>query len=113
MKNKLYYILAFLYILIFGFILYINGVFTGTTVSMSNLLINVGFLLVIGILFCVSFVSFARLNHVTDSLVFAEEEIRDRYSATQKNLWQEYRQKRDLFPSPALNMQFGKYQKRI
>ena len=66
MKNKLYYILAFLYILIFGFILYINGVFTGTTVSMSNLLINVGFLLVIGILFCVSFVSFARLNHVTD-----------------------------------------------
>ena len=25
MKNKLYYILAFLYILIFGFILYING----------------------------------------------------------------------------------------
>lgn len=113
MKNKLYYILAFLYIVMFGFILYINGVFTGTAVSMSNLLINVGFLLVIGILFCISFVSFARLNHVTDSLVLAEEEIRDRYHSVQKNLWTEYRKKRDIFPSPALNIQFGKYQKRI
>lgn len=113
MKNKLYYILAFLYILMFGFILYINGVFTGDTISMSNLVINAGFLVVIGILFCISFMSFARLNRITDALVFAEEEIRDHYSASQKNLWKEYRQKRDLFPNSVLNAQFGKYQKRI
>lgn len=113
MKNKLYYILALLYILMFGFILYINGVFTGNTVSVSNLAINTGFLLVIGILFCISFMSFARLNRITDALVFAEEEIRDQYSASRKNLWKEYCQKKDLFPNSVLNTQFGKYQKRI
>lgn len=113
MKNKLYYILAVLYLLMFGWILYINGVFTKDTVSMSNLLINVGFLLVIGILFLVSFGSFARLNQVTDALVLAEEELRDRYKNTQKNLWPEYRKKKELFPSAVLNRQFEKYQNRI
>lgn len=113
MKNKLYYILAVLYILMFGFILYINGVFTGDTTSMSNLLINVGFLLIIGILFIISFVSFARLNRVTDALEFAADEMQNRYESTKRNLWQEYRQKKDIFPSPVLNEQFEKYQKRI
>lgn len=113
MKNKLYYILAILYLLMFGFILYINGVFTGDSISMSNLLINVGFLVVIGIMFFISFRSFARLNQVTDALVLAEEELRDRYSGTQKNLWPEYRKKKELFPSTVLNRQFEKYQNRI
>ena len=113
MKNKLYYILAVLYLLMFGFILYINGVFTGNAISMSNLLINVGFLVVIGIMFLVSFRSFARLNQVTDALVLAEEELRDRYSSTQKNLWPEYRKKKEPFPSAVLNRQFEKYQNRI
>lgn len=113
MKNKLYYILAPLYILMFGFILYINGVFTGKTTSVSNLLINVGFLLIIGVLFVLSFISFAQLNRVTDALVFAADELEDKYQAAQKNLWPEYRKKQNVFPSPILNVQFGKYQKRI
>ena len=46
MKNKLYYILAVLYVLMFAFILYINGVFTGEVTSASNLFINIGFLVV-------------------------------------------------------------------
>lgn len=51
MKNKLYYLLAVLYVLMFGFILYINGIFTEAEISVSNLVINIGFLLVIGVLF--------------------------------------------------------------
>lgn len=113
MKNKLYYILAVLYILMFAFILYINGVFTGEMGSVSNLLINVGFLLIIGVLFILSFISFARLNHVTDALMQAADDLEDRYEAAQRNLWPEYRKKNDIFASPVLNEQFSKYQKRI
>ncbi len=113
MKNKLYYLLAVLYVLIFGFILYINGIFTEAEISVSNLVINIGFLLVIGVLFLLSFASFGQLNRLTDALVFATEEMQEKYEAGQKNLWKEYRQKKDLFPNPILNRQFGKYQKRI
>ena len=110
MKNKLYYILAVLYLLMFGFILYINGVFTGNIGSLDNLLINVGFLLIIGILFLISFTGFARLNQMTDALVIVEEAMRDQYQETHQNLWQEYRKKKDLFPNALLNEQFTKYQ---
>ncbi len=113
MKNKLYYLLAVLYVLMFGFILYINGIFTEAEISVSNLVINIGFLLVIGVLFLLSFTSFGQLNRLTDALVFATEEMQEKYEAGQKNLWKEYRQKKDLFPNPILNRQFGKYQKRI
>lgn len=113
MKNKLYYLLALLYVLMFGFILYINGVFTGDTVSMSNLCINVGFLIIIGILFAVSFYGFARLNRVTDSLLDAADDIEDKCRSASGNLWAEYRKKKDVFSSPFLNEQFEKYQKRI
>ena len=37
MKRKSYYFLFVLYILMLGFILYINGVFTGEIGSISNL----------------------------------------------------------------------------
>ncbi len=113
MKNKLYYLLAVLYIMMFGFILYINGVFTEASISMSNLIINMGFLLIIGVLFLISFSSFGQLNQLTDALVFATEEMQEKYDSCQKNLWQEYRQQKDLFPSPVLNAQFAKYQKRV
>ena len=113
MRNKLYYILAVLYLLMFGFILYINGVFTGNMGSLDNLLINVGFLLIIGIVFLISFTGFARLNRMTDALVMAEETMRDQYQETHQNLWQEYRKKKDPFPNALLNEQFAKYQKRV
>lgn len=113
MKNKLYYILAVLYILMFGFILYINGAFTGEVTSVSNLMINIGFLVVIGILFLISFLSFSRLNQVTDELVAVADEMQNKHEAFLKNLWPEYRQRKDVFSNFALKQQFEKYQKRI
>ncbi len=113
MKNKLYYLLAVLYILMLGFILYINGVFTGEVTSISNLLINGGFLLIIGILFMMSFVSFGRLNQVTDALCITTDEILDKYQSAQQNLWTDYRKKKEAFPNGILNEQFRKYQNRV
>ena len=113
MKNRLYYLLAVLYVLMFAIILYINGAFSGESISVSNLAINVAFLIVIGILFIISFVSFSRLNRVTDSLVDTAEEMSAKYESVQKSLWDEYRTKKDTFSSPVLNRQFDRYQKRI
>ncbi len=113
MKNKLYYILPVLYISVFAFILYVNGVFTGEITSVSNLVINAGFLVAIGILLLISFISFNRLNQVTDDLVSVSNEMNNRREAYQKNLWSEYRQKKDVFSNLTLNQQFEKYQRRI
>lgn len=71
MRNKSYYLLFVLYILMFGFILFINGVFTGQVTSKSNLIINIAFLVLIGILMVIAAVHFTRLNQVTDALVDA------------------------------------------
>lgn len=113
MKNKLYYMLPVLYISVFAFILYVNGVFTGDINSVSNLIINVGFLVVIGILLLISCISFSRLNEATDDLVSVSNEMNNRREAFQKNLWSEYRQKKDVFSNLLLNQQFEKYQRRI
>ena len=61
MRNKSYYLLFVLYILMFGFILFINGVFTGQVTSKSNLIINIAFLVLIGILMVIAAVHFTRL----------------------------------------------------
>ena len=58
MKNRLYYILFLLYAVVIAFVLYLNGVFTGGEVSLVNLAINIGFLIIIGVLFLISSISF-------------------------------------------------------
>ena len=52
MKSKVYYVLFLLYVIVVTFVLYLNGVFTGEWNSSVNLIINIGFLMIIGILFC-------------------------------------------------------------
>lgn len=113
MKNKAYYFLFVLYLLMFGFILYINGVFTGQITSRSNLIINISFLILIGILMVISAVSFSRLNRATDALLDAAEEMDESYSENHQNLWNSYKNKTDVFRNEMLDEQFSKYQRRI
>ena len=113
MKNKAYYFLFVLYLLMFGFILYINGVFTGQITSRSNLVINISFLLLIGILMVISAISFSRLNQATDALLDAVDDMEKNYSADQQNLWNRYKDKKDVFHHTVLDDQFSKYQRRI
>ena len=113
MKNRLYYVLAVLYVLMFAFVLYINGAFQGEITLNSNLMINIGFLIVIGILFFISFISFERLNKVTSELERVTEEFQEKYEESKGNLWKEYCRKKDIFGNSILNTQFGKYQQRI
>lgn len=113
MKNKLFFLLFPLYMMVFLFILYINGVFSGNVTSMSNLMINVGFLVVIGVLFLISAVSFVRLNCCTDALSAAAAQILQERGQQDGSLWELYEKRKDVFHNAVLDEAFFKYQQRM
>ncbi len=113
MRNKWYFLLILVYVITFGFILGVNGVFDGNVVLTSNLVINVAFLVIIGVLFILSIASFIRLNSVTGALTRAAQEMERQYEVDRKNLWPEYRKKQEPFANALLNRQFAKYQKHV
>lgn len=110
MKNKLYYSLFLFYAIVVVFILYINGVFTGEEASLVNVLINLGFLVIIGVLFIISSVSFGRLNRCTDELVAVTEKMQQEYKAAGgKNIWSMFQDNKDVFTNEELKLAFHKY----
>lgn len=114
MKSKLYYALYFLYVIVVGVVLYLNGVFTGEDISLVNLTINIGFLIIIGILFAISSVSFGRLNRVTYELEDVTFRLEKEYKeADGKNLWANYRNNDKVFEEEVLQAAFDKYRLRV
>ena len=113
MKNKLYIFLFFMYVGMVVLILFINGVFTGNMESASNLIINVGFLAVIGVLFMISTISFIRLNRCTDALVLVTDKIYKAYDSGNKKLWEDYSKRKKTFGDEVLDEAFSRYQKRM
>lgn len=114
MKSKLYYALYFLYVIVVAFVLYLNGVFTGEEISVVNLSINVGFLVIIGIVFAISSVSFGRLNRVIYDLEDAAIRLQKDYKeAGGKNLWGTYKDNDKFFEEKPLQEAFNKYRLRM
>lgn len=114
MKNKLYYTLFLFYLMTVIFIFYINGVFTGDLSSITNLLINGGFLVIIGILFIISTISFGRLNRCTDDLNAVTLKLQQEFKESGgKNLWENYQDKKDVFTDEHLRSAFQKYRVRL
>lgn len=113
MKRKSYYFLFVLYILMLGFILYINGVFTGEIGSISNFAINLAFFILIGILMIISAVFFNRLNRAGDALERVAKSMSTQYEVSSVNLWSQYKEKENVFEDSVLDAQFAKYQRRI
>lgn len=114
MKNKLYYSLLLFYVAVVAFILYINGIFTGEPSSLVNLAINLGFLVIIGVLFVISFISFGRLNRCTDELTAATEKMQQEYKeAGGKNIWGTFQDNKEVFADKELNLAFNKYRARM
>lgn len=114
MKSKLYYVLYFLYAIVVVFVLYLNGVFTGELGSYTNLIINVVFLIIIGILFIISSVSFGRLNRVTYELEDIAFRLQEEYKeAKGKNLWANYKDTAKVFEEKVLQDAFNKYRLRV
>lgn len=114
MKRKLYYVLFFLYVIVVVFVLYLNGVFTGEWKSSINLIINIGFLIIIGILFVISSISFGRLSRVTRELEDVSLLMQKEYKKTgEKNLWANYKDKDAFFEEKNLQDAFNKYRLRV
>ncbi|MCM1121635.1 MAG: hypothetical protein NC416_03540 [Eubacterium sp.] len=114
MRSKLYYALYFLYAIVVAFVLYLNGLFTGEEISVVNLAINIGFLIIIGILFFVSSISFGRLNRVTYDLEDVAFRLQKEYKeANGKNLWANYRDKDKVFEEEELQEAFDKYRMQV
>ncbi len=113
MKNRLYYFLLPVYLFVVGFVLMVNGVFSGQVTSVGNLAINLTFLLLIGILFLISFFSFSRLNRMTDKLIDEADKIYDAYEKGNLKLWETYRSKDNVFEDDILDEAFSRYQKKM
>lgn len=114
MKSKLYYVLYFLYAVVVAFVLYLNGVFTGEWSSYTNLIINIVFLIIIGILFIISSVSFGKLNRVTYELEEVAFRLQKEYKeANGKNLWGNYKDNNRVFEEEELQAAFDKYRMRM
>lgn len=113
MKNRLYYLLVLSYVMVVGIILYINGVFTGDIPDRANLVINLVFLLIIGVIFAISIVSFTRVNQLASLLEGASEEMLKEYNEKRRNLWEEYSNKKKVFGDIDLDEPFRKYQKKM
>ena len=114
MKSKLYYVLYFLYAIVVAFVLYLNGVFTGEWSSLTNLVINVVFLVIIGIIFIISSVSFGRLNRITYELEDVAIRLQKEYKeAGGKNLWANYKDNGKAFEEKELQDAFNRYRLRV
>ncbi len=114
MKSKLYYVLYFLYAIVVAFVLYLNGVFTREISSYTNLVINIVFLIIIGILFIIASVSFGRLNRLTYELEDVAFRLQKEYKeANGKNLWANYKDTAQLFEEKELQNAFNKYRLRV
>ncbi len=114
MKSRLYYVLYFLYVIVVAFVLYLNGVFTGEEISVVNLSINVGFLIVIGIVFIISSVGFGRLNRIIYDLEDAAIRLQKEYKESGgKNLWGNYKDNDKVFEEKVLQDAFDKYRLRV
>ncbi len=114
MKRKLYYVLFLLYVIVVVFVLYLNGVFTGEWESSVNLAINIGFLVIIGILFVISAVSFGRLCGVTRELDAVRLRLQEEYQAAGgTKLWVRYKSDAKLFEGKDLQEAFDKYRLRV
>ena len=111
MKSNKHFLLIPVYVGTVIFILIINGVFTGEVTSIANLIINLGFLAVMGILLGISLVSFVRLSHCTEELLYQTKQLhKEHKDLDEKELCLDYLKRQDVFKNEELNDAFIKYQ---
>ena len=97
-----------------AFVLYLNGVFTGEWRLSTNLVINIGFLMIIGILFVISSISFGRLGRVIRDLEDVSLRLQEEYkNADEQNLWSNHKNDTKFFEEKHLQDAFNKYRLRV
>lgn len=111
MNSRRHFLLIPVYVGTVIFILIINGVFTGEVTSVPNLAINLGFLVIMGILLMISLVSFVRLDHCTEELLFLARQLKKEHeSMDEKELCLDYLKRQNVFKNAELKNAFAKFQ---
>lgn len=121
MKNKLHYLLWVVYALVVIFIMQINKVFTPnlerTSMEKMNIVLNVIFLLLIGVLFVFSTIGFNNLNKLTNSLSkitdLVNKEDRDSYDMNSKAIWNRLNDTKTHFGHPLLDKAMAEYRAQL
>lgn len=121
MKKNIFYLLWVAYALVVVFILSINKVFTGgverTKMDSLNLALNLCFLLLIGVLFAVSTISFINLNKVTSALSrvshIISKEGNDVQDGNTKAVWEKMNNAKNLFNNQYLDKAMAEYKTQI
>ena len=68
---------------------------------------------IIGVIFCISIVSFVKVNNLAVVLEAATEDIAREYQEKRKNLWEEYSNKKKIFGDPDIDEPFSRYLKKM
>ena len=121
MKNKLYYLLWVAYAAVIVFILQMNQVFTPgierNSVEKLNIVINVAFLLLIGVLFVISTISFINVNKLSDSLSrvtsLIQKEDHDSYDMNRNSMWDTISNTKQLFGNEYLDKAMAGYRAQV
>ena len=111
MRRKIHFLLIPVYVVTFIIILYINGVFTGEPGSVSNLVINVGFLVVMGILLMMSVKNFSVLLKCVKELDEQTEYFLKEQGTEDKSIRERYINKTSTFTNHDVNNAFLSYAK--
>jgi len=121
MKNKLFYLLWVAYAGVVIFILQINQVFSPgverTSMEKMNIIINLGFLVLIGVLFAISTKSFISLHKISEALRkvtnFILKENKDSYDLDSKAIWEKLNSRSELFGNKYLDKAMGEYRDQL
>lgn len=120
-KNKSYIFLWIAYVLVVVFILVINGVFSfgeeKTTMEILNIILNVIFLIIIGIIFAISTNSFIRLGKLTDALSriddLLKKEDSNSYDMNSKAIWNTLNDSKTHFGNHILDQAMDEYRAQL
>ena len=121
MKNKAFYLIWVAYIAVVIFILNINHVFSfgieRTKMDILNIILNIVFLIVIGILFIISTVGFMSLDRLMKALSRVTEllkkEDQESYDNNSKAIWSVIADSKNHFGNTYLDKAFNEYRAQL
>ncbi len=113
MKKNLYWIMIPLYFAIIIAVLFLNGIFGGAELLSANMLINICFLFVIGILILMSCASLRRLMLATDELISFAAHAEVESHKADGPLYEYYEKQNSIFITKELKEAFSRYKKSV
>ena len=113
MRKNLYWIMIPLYFIVFAAVLFLNGIFSGEDIFSVNLVINICFLIVIGIFILMSCSSLRQLMLATDELNAFSAHAEVESHKYEGSLWEYFEKQNSFFTIKELKEGFSRYKKSV